>query len=186
VPSTLARVHVHSVGPHGLTAPELADAATLLAELVTAGAALGWVDPPTPAEVASLLRDIWTAPPGDTALATATDGTHLLGLAYWRRYDRPTHRPHADVEKVAVSAAAQGHGLGRRLMTALIGAAREAGIEVLTLDLRADNTRAAALYESLGFERYGVLPRFVAVGDRRYDKLCYALDLRRPASKGGG
>lgn len=186
MPSTLARVHVHSVGPDGLTAPELADAAALLADLVTAGAALGWVDPPAPAEVTTLLREIWTAPPGATALATATDGTHLLGLAYWRRYDRPTHRPHADVEKVAVSPAAQGHGLGRRLMTALISTAREAGIEVLTLDLRADNTRAAALYESLGFQRYGLLPRFVAVGDRRYDKLFYALDLRRPVPKGGG
>jgi ribosomal protein S18 acetylase RimI-like enzyme len=179
VPSTLARVHVHSVGPDGLTAPELADAATLLADLVTTGAALGWVDPPSPAEVTTLLREIWTAPPGDTALAVATDGD-LLGLAYWRRYDRPTHRPHADVEKVAVSPAAQGRGLGRRLMTTLIAAAQTAGIEVLTLDLRADNTRAATLYESLGFQRYGLLPRFVAVGDRRYDKLFYALDLRQP------
>ena len=47
-------------------------------------------------------------------------------------------------------------------------------------DLRADNTRAATLYESLGFTLYGRLPRFVAVGNRRYDKLFYALDLRRP------
>jgi hypothetical protein len=65
-------------------------------------------------------------------------------------------------------------------MTALIAAARTAGVEVevVTLDLRADNTRAAALYESLGFHRYGRLARFVAVGDRCYDKLFYALDLR--------
>lgn len=182
---------VHLVDPDGLTAAQLSDAATLLADLVAAGAALGWVDPPTPAEVAALLREVWTAPPGEAALAVATDratttrtsdegiGTaRLVGLAYWRRYDRPTHRPHADVEKVAVSDAAQGRGLGRRLMTALIAAARDSGVEVLTLDLRADNARAAALYESLGFQRYGLLPRFVAVGERRYDKLCYALDLR--------
>lgn len=178
LPSTLARVHVHLVGPDGLTTPELAEAATLLAGLVTAGAALGWVDPPTPAEVTTLLREIWTTPPGDAALAVATENGHLRGLAYWRRYDRPTHRPHADVEKVAVAGSFQGRGAGRHLMTALIAAARTAAVEVLTLDLRADNTRAATLYESLGFTRYGRLPRFVAVGDRRYDKLFYALDLR--------
>jgi ribosomal protein S18 acetylase RimI-like enzyme len=184
VPSTLAGVHVHLIGPSGLTAPQLSDAATLLADLVSAGAALGWVDPPTPAEVTTLLREVWTAPPGDSALAVATDDTHLAGLAYWRRYDRPTHRPHADVEKVAVAPTAQGHGLGRRLMAELITAARTATIEVLTLDLRADNTRAATLYESLGFHRYGTLPRFVAVGTRRYDKLFYALDLRSPIDPG--
>jgi len=171
-------VLVHRVGPEGLTAPELADAAALLADLVAHGAALGWVDPPAPPEVAILLRAVWSAPPGDAALAVATDDGRLSGLAYWRRYERPTHRPHADVEKVAVARSAQGRGLGRRLMTSLIDAARAAGVEVLTLDLRADNTRATVLYESLGFEAYGRLPRFVAVGDRRYDKLFYALDLR--------
>jgi ribosomal protein S18 acetylase RimI-like enzyme len=171
-------VHVHFVGPGGLTGAELADATTLLARLVAGGAALGWVDPPTSAEVTALLRDVWTAAPGDAALAVATDDSRLAGLGYWRRYDRPTHRPHADVEKVAVAPDAQGRGVGRRLMTELIAAARSAGVEVLTLDLRGDNERAAGLYESLGFQRYGRLPRFVAVGDRRWDKLFYALDLR--------
>jgi ribosomal protein S18 acetylase RimI-like enzyme len=171
-------VHVDIVGPAGLTAPELTDAADLLARLVTGGAALGWVDPPSSAEVTALLRAVWSAPPGDAALAVARDGDRLIGLAYWRRYERPTHRPHADVEKVAVAPEAQGRGAGRRLTAELIAAARAAGIEALTLDLRGDNERAAALYESLGFHRYGRLERFVAVGDRRWDKLLYALDLR--------
>jgi ribosomal protein S18 acetylase RimI-like enzyme len=170
-------VHVQIVGPDGLTSADLADAADLLARLVAGGAALGWVDPPPAAEVTPLLRALWSAP-GDAALAVARDDDHLIGLAYWRRYERPTHRPHADVEKVAVAPDAQGRGAGRRLMTELIAAARAAAIEVLTLDLRGDNERAAALYESLGFQRYGRLDRFVAVGDRRWDKLFYALDLR--------
>ncbi|MFC7532878.1 hypothetical protein [Actinoplanes sp. GCM10030250] len=49
---------------------------------------------------------------------------------------------------------------------------------VLTLDLRGDNSGAAALYRSAGFHQYGRLERFVAVGGARYDKLLYALDLR--------
>jgi ribosomal protein S18 acetylase RimI-like enzyme len=159
-----------------LTEPEIADAADLLGRLVAAGAALGWVDPPSPDEVGRLLTTV--AADDDAVLVVATDQGRLRGLGYWRRYERPTHRPHADVEKVAVDPAQQGAGLGRRIMTELIAAARDARIEVLTLDQRGDNVRAAALYESLGFQQYGRLERFVAVGDRRWDKLFYALDLR--------
>jgi ribosomal protein S18 acetylase RimI-like enzyme len=42
-----------------------------------------------------------------------------------------------------------------------------------------DNTNAQRLYESLGFTAYGRIPDFVAVGENRYDKVCYYLDLRR-------
>ncbi len=156
--------------------PELSDAAGLLRRLVADGAALGWVDPPPVEEVRDLLRAVAADP--DAALVTATEDGRLRAFGYWRRYERPTHRPHADIEKVAVDPDHQGRGLGRQVMTALIAAARDAGIEVLTLDFRGDNRRAAALYESLGFRQYGRLERFVAVGDRRWDKLFYALDLR--------
>ena len=165
------------VPPGGLTDPEIDSAAAMLAGLVAGGAALGWVDPPAPDEVRRLLDEV--AADADAVLVVAAEDGKVAGLGYWRRYERPTHRPHADVEKVAVDPAAQGHGVGRRVMTELIGAARRAGIEMLTLDLRGDNLRAAALYESLGFRQYGRLERFVAVGDRRWDKLLYVLDLTR-------
>lgn len=165
-----------------LTEREIADAAELLRRLVAGGAALGWVDPPEPAEVRGLLTTV--AADADSVLVVAGEGGRLRGLGYWRRYDRPTHRPHADVEKVAVDPDHQGHGLGRRIMTELIAAARDAGVEVLTLDQRGDNTRAAALYESLGFRLYGRLENFVAVGDRRWDKLFFALRLAGPLDPG--
>jgi ribosomal protein S18 acetylase RimI-like enzyme len=154
-------------------------AATLLNRLVANGAALGWVDPPDQREVAELLADVASdVDSGDACLVAARRPGALAGLGYWRRYARPTHRPHADVEKVAVAPEFQGEGVGRALMSELVRAAQDAGIEVLTLDFRADNERAALLYRSLGFSQYGRLPRFVAVGDARYDKLFYALDLR--------
>jgi ribosomal protein S18 acetylase RimI-like enzyme len=159
-----------------LTDREVSDAADLLRRLVAGGAALGWVDPPPADEVRELLREVTGDP--DSVLVTATEDGRLRALGYWRRYARPTHRPHADVEKVAVDPDHQGRGLGRRVMTSLIAAARESGVEVLTVDFRGDNVRAAALYQSLGFRQYGRLERFVAVGDRRWDKLFYAIDLR--------
>ncbi|TXS47805.1 GNAT family N-acetyltransferase [Streptomyces sp. OR43] len=152
----------------------------ILADLVRGGAALGWVTPPSRDEVAELLGHVVSAAQaGDAALRAAYLGRRLVGLGYWLRYARPTHRPHADLEKVAVDAAAHGRGIGRALTGALIADARGAGIEVLTLDARGDNVGALHLYRSLGFSEYGRLPGFVAVGELRYDKVFCMLDLRR-------
>jgi ribosomal protein S18 acetylase RimI-like enzyme len=151
----------------------------LLAGLVAGGAALGWIDPPSPDEVSGLMGDVVAAARvGDAAIRGVYVDDRLAGLGYWRRYARPTHRPHADLEKLAVAPTAQGRGVGRRLTEALIADARAARIEVLTLDMRGDNEAAWSLYRSLGFEEYGRLARFVAVGHRRYDKVFLALDLR--------
>ncbi len=74
---------------------------------------------------------------------------------------------------------AQGRGIGRALTAALVDDARQAGVEVLTLDARGDNAHALRLYRTLGFREYGRLPDFVAVGERRYDKVFCMLGLRR-------
>lgn len=154
-------------------------AAGLLQGLVRSGAALGWVDPPSLGEVSSLLRDLATeSEQADACLLAAWIGSDLAGIGYWKRYSRPTHRVHADIQKLAVDPMYQGHGLGHKLMVELIATAGKAGIEVLTLDFRGDNERAARLYRSFGFTEYGRLHRFVAVGSARYDKVCYAYDLR--------
>lgn len=217
---------------------------SLLASLVLDGAALGWVEPPSLAEVTALLGSVAAAArAGDGALRAAyataapVPATHapgpsaaapsaaapsaaapadmsatiappvpapaaeargghttgaqqpewlpeerLVGLGYWTRYVRPTHSPHADVRRIAVAAEAQGRGVGRALTSALIDAARDAGIEVLTLDARGDNTSALRLYQRLGFAEYGRLRDFVAVGSRRYDMVLCALDLRVPTA----
>lgn len=183
----------------------------ILDSLVRDGAALGWIDPPSPAEVAALLQSVGSAsaageaalravyspaagaPPGSFAAGPAPGNggglgrqlpppAQLIGLGYWTRYERPTHRHHADLRRIAVAARAQGRGAGRALTSALIDSARTAGIEVLTLDARGDNAGALRLYRSLGFREYGRLRDFVAVGDRRYDTVFCALDLRDEAS----
>ncbi|MBO0915264.1 GNAT family N-acetyltransferase [Streptomyces laculatispora] len=163
----------------GLGARFAASAHRILADLVRQGAALGWVDPPSPDEVAELLDHVFSAVhAGDAALRAAYLDRQLVGLGYWLRHTRPTHRPHADLEKIAVAAAAHGRGIGRALTAALIADAEQAGIEVLTLDARGDNSAALHLYRSLGFTEYGRLPGFVAVGELRYDKVFCMMDFR--------
>lgn len=151
----------------------------MLSELVRAGAALGWTAPPSLSEVTELVESLSAAPAGEACAVIAEIDHDVVGFGYWRRYQRPTHRPHADLEKMAVGPAFAGAGLGRLLIRQLIEQARVAGIEQLTLDFRGDNHAAEHLYLSEGFKEYGRLPEFVAPAqDQRLDKVFHVLDLR--------
>ena len=52
------------------------------------------------------------------------------------------------------------HGVGRRLVYALIDSAKELGVSELTLEVRASNEPAKALYSSFGFEEVGTRKNF--------------------------
>lgn len=162
-----------------LDAAAVVQLTALLAELVRDDAALGWVDPPGVEEIEKLLKQLLAREPGDAHAVVAFVDEEVAGFGYWTRYPRPTHRPHADLEKLAVGTRFGGRGLGRALLRELIAGARTAGVEQLTLDFRGDNARAEKLYLSEGFREYGRLREFVAPADgRRLDKVLHVLDLR--------
>ncbi len=71
----------------------------------------------------------------------------------------------ADVQTVAVSPDAQGRGLGRLLLDALVAEAARHGATSVLLEVRADNPAAIALYERTGFERIAVRRRYYQPGD---------------------
>ena len=66
----------------------------------------------------------------------------------------------ADVMTIGVGPAAQGAGLGRRLLDDAIVAASGAGCAALLLEVRADNEPAKALYARSGFEKLSVRRRY--------------------------
>ena len=63
----------------------------------------------------------------------------------------------AEVHTIGVRPAAQGHGLGRKLLRQLMSVA---GDRRLLLEVRTDNVAAIALYESEGFTKLGVRRRY--------------------------
>jgi ribosomal-protein-alanine acetyltransferase len=67
----------------------------------------------------------------------------------------PRGATEGDIQTIAVSPEARGHGLGRTLMNTLIAEARKRGCRELFLEVRADNPGAQRLYRSLGFEDIG-------------------------------
>lgn len=86
--------------------------------------------------------------------------------------------PEADVMNLAVAPEARRQGLGENLMKALCTALQEKQIESLSLEVRASNEAAIALYTKLGFtqagrrKEYYVNPREDALILRKELNLC--------------
>lgn len=84
--------------------------------------------------------------------------------------------PDADIQTIAVGAAARGRGRGRALLGELLTTAQQRGARDVFLDVRADNPVAAALYRSEGFVEIGRRPRYYQPDD--VDAIVMKLDLR--------
>lgn len=69
------------------------------------------------------------------------------------------------VMTLAVDPAVQGRGVGARLVAGLLEVAASAGLEAVTLEVRASNGPARRLYGRAGFEEAGVRPRYYPDGE---------------------
>ena len=83
----------------------------------------------------------------------------------------------AHVLNVCVGRALRGRGAGRALMHAMLDHARNAGVELVFLEVRPSNRVAIALYESMGFERIGLRPGYYQASWGREDAFVYRLAL---------
>ena len=91
---------------------------------------------------------------------------------------QPVHghaRAHVGMLGMGLLPAMRGQGLGAQLMPAAIGAAFAHGFTRIELTVRADNTRAIALYQRQGFVREGLLRQGFCVEGTCYDLHCMAL-----------
>jgi len=75
----------------------------------------------------------------------------------------------AHVSTIAVHAERRRGGLGKRLMLSLMARAQEEGATRMTLEVRAGNLAAQALYAKLGFQAAGLLQHYY--GDTGEDAL---------------
>ena len=109
------------------------------------------------------LADIAAAPfktahgaEGSTFVAEDAAGQWLGVVTIEREQGREKRRHIAWVLRMYVDAANAGAGLGRALLRAALGRARELpGVEKVNLTVAAHNSRAVGLYESEGFRSIG-------------------------------
>ena len=164
-----------------LTEPDEADYAQvhrLIAAVAALGGAVGWLTVPDRAETDAWLDEVLKN--GGRVAVIRVDG-RIEALGFWARFAAAVLDRNAEIRKVMTHPDRRGGGLARRLVEALVDDARRAGVETVVLDVRGNNHGALRMYESLGFETYGRLPDFIAVGPDRFDRVLLRLDLGRPA-----
>lgn len=83
----------------------------------------------------------------------------------------------ATLFNIAVDPAYQRKGLGRQLLEHLISELEARGVSTLWLEVRASNTAAIVLYESLGFNEATVRRSYYPTKEGREDAIIMALPL---------
>ncbi len=83
----------------------------------------------------------------------------------------------ANILNVCVSPSLQGQGLGRRLMENLLSVARRRKAGIAFLEVRASNSIAQRLYQSLGFNQIGSRRNYYPAHRGREDAVMMALEL---------
>jgi ribosomal protein S18 acetylase RimI-like enzyme len=152
----LRRVEIRQLGPDEARA-RTAELAALLREAVDAGMALGQLAPVDTEQAFAEMVD--ALEPGERMLFGAILDEELVGTAQLERARPANSRHRAEVMRVVVRGDAQRQGVGRKLMRALEATALACGITLLWLTTH-DGTPACAFYESLGYERLGVMPAY--------------------------
>ena len=95
----------------------------------------------------------------------------LIGMAGFFRRKGEKIRHRGGIWGVYVSEECRGKGIGRALLTELLGLVELLpGLEHVTLAVSRQNASAKALYESLGFEVYGCEKRALKIGDKCVDE----------------
>ncbi|MDL9979083.1 ribosomal protein S18-alanine N-acetyltransferase [Microbacterium candidum] len=126
---------------------------------------------PTDAWSEAMMREELASP--HNTYVVAEQAGRIVGYGGVRA---PRRAKDADIQTIAIDAAARGRGRGRALLRDLLNAAQERGAAEVFLEVRADNPVAQALYESEGFAEMGRRPRYYQPDD--VDAVVMRLDLR--------
>jgi len=113
-------------------------------------------------------------------MITAFDGDRLVGNASLSCVMERKKTLHRATFGIAILKSDWGQGLGKKILSELIAFAKQAGYELLELEVAANNTAAVKLYDKMGFVVYGERPLSLKLknGDY-YDELLMVLDLTK-------
>jgi ribosomal protein S18 acetylase RimI-like enzyme len=163
------------VWPDRLDETLAAEIHQVVVDVVGSGGAVGWLTPPSRSASDEWLTALFAE--GGCLVVARVDG-RVAALGTWSRLPAEVLAHNGEIRRVMVHRNSRGLGLGRRVTAALIDHARSAGVEQLLCDVRGNNHAAVALYRSLGFQEYGRLPDFLAVGPHRFDRVRLYLPLQ--------
>ncbi len=102
-------------------------------------------------EAATLDAALEAMPAGACLLLAESSAGEPAGFVYLEQQLDYYRRRHAHVSVLAVAARAEGQGVGRVLLEAAERWTREQGLDLLTLNVFAENGRARSVYQRLGY-----------------------------------
>jgi ribosomal protein S18 acetylase RimI-like enzyme len=143
------------------------------------GGGFGWVNPPGQQALERYFRGVILVPERELFVGRA-DGL-ITGSAQLVRPPRNNEAQSfaATLMHAFVAPFARGHGLARLMTLRIEDRARTLGLRVINLDVRETQTAAIALYESLGYERYGLHPEYARVKGKTVRGFFYTKSLKR-------
>jgi RimJ/RimL family protein N-acetyltransferase len=130
------------------------------------GGGFGWVNLQTRTALEIYFRGVLLVPER-VLFVGRLDGT-IVGSVQLVRPPRNNEAQAfaARLEHSYIAPYARGHGLARMMTLRVEDAARGLGYHVLNLDVRETQEPAIALYESLGYIRWGIHPCYARAGGR--------------------
>lgn len=94
----------------------------------------------------------------------------IVGAADIRR--QPFKQKHVGMFGISISKDFRGMGLGREMMTVLLGQAKKVmGLEMVMLSVSVENSTALSLYKSMGFIESGVTPKALLQNGKYEDQV---------------
>ena len=165
-----------------LRSPELADAEQMIAYL-KATAAETEFGLSYPEEMDFSIKDEENfidhyATDKGSIMITAFDGDKLVGNASLSCVMEKKKTLHRATFGIAILKSEWGQGLGKKILIELISFAKQAGYELLELEVASTNTTAVNLYKKLGFVVYGERPNSLKLKNGEYyGELLMVLDL---------
>ena len=141
----------------------------LLIDAVDSGASIGFMPPISRTEALSYWRDvIGVMRTGRRVLLVAMDEDLVQGSVQLDLEPRANGNHRTEVIKLFVHRRARRRGLAKALMVEVESTARRLGRTLLLMDTRKGG-EAEKMCESLGYTRYGEVPRYARSGDGRLD-----------------
>jgi ribosomal protein S18 acetylase RimI-like enzyme len=106
-------------------------------------------------------------------------GEAMVGMVRFERAEGTKERHKGNIRSVFVAESQRGRGIGRALLEEVLRRARgQEGLEQVLLGVGSRQLAAMGLYESLGFERFGIEPRALKVEGQEIDEHWMVLWLR--------
>jgi ribosomal protein S18 acetylase RimI-like enzyme len=155
------------------TEEELHDLCEATDSAIIAGGGFGWVNPPGRKALERYFKGVLLVP--ERELFVARLDKRIVGSAQLVRPPRNNEAQAfaASVMHSFIAPYARGHGLSRLLTSRVEEGARALGYHVLNLDVRETQDVAIALYESMGYIRWGIHPTYARVNGKTVRGIFY-------------